>query len=235
MKKFLCGIAALAAGAVGATSAVAEDLEILDPQISQAFAQVLQEAIDKVEKPTVKVECDIEKACGVHREQIGLVLVPQKDLKAEDIPDAVNSDPGAPMGILFMSDGFIPVIDDKPLDKAKLGSLQITGQDGSEQKVNYLTLTARHTDDDVWHLYGYGTDEKPVLDVQIAEGFGPGTMPLAVEVKDLENEEGTCYVTIYDMYQTSFRLAYKPEGAAAAATEAKPAEEKPAEEKAADK
>jgi hypothetical protein len=51
-------------------------------------------------------------------------------------------------------------------------------------------------------------------------------------VKDLENEEGTCYVTIYDMYQTSFRLAYKPEGAeAAAATEAKPAEEKAADSK----
>ena len=68
MKKFLCGVAALAASAVGA-AAMAEDLEILDPQISQAFAQVLQEAVDKVEKAAVKVDCDIEKACGVHREQ----------------------------------------------------------------------------------------------------------------------------------------------------------------------
>ncbi len=215
MKKLLCGIAALAAGAVGTASAVAEDLEILDPQISQAFAQVLSDAVNNVENAAVKVECDIDNACGVHRDQIGLILVPQKDLKAEEIPDGVNSDPGAALGVLFMSDGFIPVIDDKPIEKSKLGSLEITGQDGSEQKVNYLILAARHTDDDVWHLYGYGTDEKPVLDAQIGEGFGPGTMPLALEVKDLDDEDnGTCYVTIYDMYQTSFPLAYKGEGEA---------------------
>jgi hypothetical protein len=225
MRKFLCGIAALAASAVGATSAVAEDLEILDPQIAQAFAQVLGEAVDKIEKPPVKIECDIEKSCGVHREQIGLILVPQKDLKQEEIPEAVNSDPGAPMGCLFMSEGFTLVVDGKPLDKSKLKSLEITGQDGSQQKVNCLMLTARHTDDDAWHLYGYGTDEKPVLDAQIAEGFGPGTMPLAIEVKDMENNEGTCVVTIYDMYQTSFKIALA-EGDAAPAADAEKTETK---------
>jgi hypothetical protein len=220
MRKFLCGIAALAASAVGATSVMAEDLEILDPQIAQAFAQVLGEAVDKLEKPPVKVECDIEKSCGVHRDQIGLILVPQKDLKQDAIPEAVNTDPGAPMGCLFMSEGFTLVVDGKPLDKSKLKSLEITGQDGSPQKVNCLMLTARHTDDDAWHLYGYGSEEKPVLDAQIAEGFGPGTMPLAVEVKDMVDNQGTCVVTIYDMYQTSFKIALA-EGAAAPAAEEK--------------
>jgi hypothetical protein len=221
MRYLLCGIAALAAGALCAASAVAEDLEILDPQISQAFAQFLNDEIAKVEKPQVKIEGEIEKATGVHREQIGLILVPQKDLKPEDIPDAVNSDPGAPMAHLFMSLGFTPVIDGKPLDQAKLRTLKFTGQDGNEQTVSYLALAARHTDDDVWHLYGYGTEDKPVLDVQIGEGAGPGTQPLALEVKDVEGDVGTCYVTIYDRFQTSFKISYKaPEGA-----------EKPAENK----
>jgi hypothetical protein len=221
MRYLLCGIAALAAGALCAASAVAEDLEILDPQISQAFAQFLNDEIAKVEKPQVKIEGEIEKATGVHREQIGLILVPQKDLKPEDIPDAVNSDPGAPMAHLFMSLGFTPVIDGKPLDQAKLRTLKFTGQDGNEQTVSYLALAARHTDDDVWHLYGYGTEDKPVLDVQIGEGAGPGTQPLALEVKDVEGDVGTCYVTIYDRFQTSFKISYEaPEGA-----------EKPAENK----
>jgi hypothetical protein len=223
MRYLLCGIAALAAGALGAASAVAEDLEILDPQISQAFAQFLNDEIAKVEKPQVKIEGEIEKATGVHREQIGLILVPQKDLKPEEIPDSVNSDPGAPMGHLFMSLGFTPMVDGKPLDQAKLRTLKFTGQDGAEQTVSYLALAARHTDDDVWHLYGYGTEDKPVLDVQIGEGAGPGTQPLALEVRDIEGDVGTCYVTIYDRFQTSFKLAYKaPEGDAAAA----PAENK---------
>jgi hypothetical protein len=209
MKKILCGAVALAAGVLGAASAAAEDLEILDPQIAQAFAQVLGEALDKVEKTPIKVEGDLEKCCGVFRETVGLILVPQKDLKAEEIPDAVNSDPGAPLGVLFMSECFRPVVDGKPLDDSKLLTLQVTGQDGSEQNVYCLLLAARHTDDDTWHLYGYGSEEKPVLDASIGEGFGPGTVPLALEVKDLEDNEGTCVVTIYDMYQSSFKLADK--------------------------
>jgi len=226
MRNLLLGMAALAAGAFGAASAVAEDLEILDPQISQAFAQFLTEVADKIENPQVKIEGEIEKACGVHREQIGLILVPQKGLKPEEISDAVNSDPGGPMGHLFMSIGFTPVIEDKPLDPAKMRTLKFTGQDGTEQTVSYLALAARHTDDDVWHLYGYGTDEKPVLDVQIAEGTGPGTQPLALEVKEVEDNTGTCYVTIFDLYQTNFKITYKEPAEKAA--EEKPAE-KPAE------
>ena len=210
MRKLVWGLAALTAGAFGAASAVAEDLEILDPQIAQAFAQVLAEAAEKVEKPQVKISGDIEKSCGVHKEQVGLILVPQKDLKPEEIPEGVETDPGAPMGHLFMSTGFSPVIDGKPVDASKLRALSITGQDGNEQKVNYLALAVRHTDDDVWHLYGYGTDEKPLIDVQIAEGTGPGTLPLAIEVKELEDNVGTAYVTIYDRFQTSFKLGYKP-------------------------
>jgi hypothetical protein len=222
MKSLLLGFAVLSVATLGAASAVAEDLEILDPQISQAFAQFLTEVADKIEKPQVKVEGDIEKACGCHREQVGLIIVPQKGLKPEEISDAVNSDPGAPVGHLFMSMGFAPMVDDKPLDAAKMRTLPFTGQDGTEQKVRYLTLAARHTDDDVWHLYGYGTEEKPVLDVQIGEGTGPGTQPLAIEVKDIENNTGTCYVTIFDLYQTSFKLNYKePEGGDKAAEEKK--------------
>jgi len=208
MKNLLLGFAALAAGAFGAASAQAEDLDILDPQIAQAFAQFLSEQADKIENPQIKIEGDIEKACGVNREQVGLILVPQKELSPEAIPDSVNSDPGGPIGHLFMSMGFTPVIDDKPLDQSKMRTLEFTGQDGAAQKVSYLALAARHTDDDVWHLYGYGVDEKPVLDIQIGEGTGPGTQPLALEVREIEDNTGTCYVTIFDLYQTSFPLTY---------------------------
>jgi hypothetical protein len=207
MRKFMLGVAALAACAGGATSALAEDLEVLDGQIAQAFAQALMPAAEKVEKLQVKVEGDLEKACGVHKEQTGLLLVPQKDIKPEN--EAVNSDPGAPLSHLFMSDGFTVVVDGKPVDAAKLRTLSVMGPDGNEIKVRYLTLAARHTDDDVWHLYGYGTDAKPLIDARIGEGAGPGTQPLALEVKDFEDNAGTAYVTIFDRYQCSFKVAYK--------------------------
>jgi hypothetical protein len=221
MRNLLFGLAVLAAGAFGAPSAVAEDLEILDPQISQAFAQFLTEVAEKIENPQVKIEGEIEKACGVHREQIGLILVPQKGLAG--LPETANTDPGAPLGHLFMSLGFTPVIDGKPLEQSKMRTLTFTGQDGSDQKVSYLALTARLTDDQVWHLYGFGTEEKPVLDIQPGSGKGPGTMPIALEVRDFKDNAGRCFVTIYDRYQGNFKISYTaPEGAAAGGD--KPAE-----------
>ena len=210
MRTVVLGVVALALCAWFAGSAIAEDLEILDPQIAQAFAQALVEAADKVEKPQVKVNADVEKACGVHLDQVGLIIVPQKDMTPEN--EGVNSDPGAPVGHLFMSDVFLPIIDGKAVDPAKIRQITFSGQDGNEHKVNYLILAARHTtDDDVWHLYAYGTDEKPLIDARIGEGTGPGTQPVALEVKDLENNEATAYVTFFDQYQCTFKVNHKPE------------------------
>ena len=207
MRKLVLGMAALAACGIGAASAMAEDLEILDSQIAGAFAQALNDVAAKIEKPQVKIDADIDKACGVHKEQTGLLLVPQKDITPEN--EAVNSDPGAPLGHLFMSTNFTPVIDGKPVDVAKLRTLTFQGQDGNDHKAYYLALAARHTDDDVWHLYGYGSDAKPLLDVRIGEGTGPGTEPLALEVKEFEDNKGTAYITIFDRYQCSFPVSYK--------------------------
>lgn len=211
MKKFMLGLAVLAGGVGGSAVALAEDLEVLDPQIAQAFAQALVTEAEKIEKCQVKVQADNEKACGVHREMAGLILVPQKDLSPDTAAtsEEVNKDPGAPVAHLFMSQGFSPVIDGKPLDAAKLRSIKVMSPDGQEINVSYLALAARHTDDDVWHLYAYGTDEKPILDVQIGEGAGPGTQPVALEVKDLEDNTGTAFVTLFDRFQCSFKLNYK--------------------------
>jgi hypothetical protein len=207
MRKFMFGVAALAASAFGASQAMAEDLEILDGQIAQAFAQVLTQAAEKVEKVQVKVEADLEKACGVHREQTGVILVPSKDLSPEN--EAAGKDPGAPVAHMFMSQGFNLVVDGKPVDPKKLRSLTVSAPDGNEIKVSYVTLAARHTDDDIWHLYAYGTDDKPLLDAQIGEGSGPGTQPLALEIKDFDDNGGTAFITFFDQYQCSFKVNYK--------------------------
>ena len=59
MRKAILGVAALVACAWGAVSAAAADLEILDQQIAQAFAQALVDSVDKIEKLQVKVDADI--------------------------------------------------------------------------------------------------------------------------------------------------------------------------------
>ena len=210
MRTVVLGAMALAMCAFATATAMAEDLEILDPQIAQAFAQALVEVAEKeVAKPQVKVEADVEKACGVHLDQVGLIVVPQKDITPDN--DKVNSDPGAPLAHLFMSHVFTPIIDGKPVDSSKIRTLSFSGQDGNEHKVNYLILAARHLDDDTWHLYAYGSGDKPLIDAQIGEGTGPGTQPLALEVKDLDKNEATAFITIFDQYQANFKINHKPD------------------------
>ena len=52
---------------------------------------------------------------------------------------------------------------------------------------------------------------KALVDARIGEGAGPGTQPLALEIKDVEDNTGTAYVTIYDRFQANFKINYKPE------------------------
>mgnify|MGYP007059384579 FL=1 len=210
MRNVVLGLSALVAYAISAAPASAMDLEILDPQIAQAFAQALCESADEIEDLQVKVEPDLEKACGVFMdvgEPVGLIIVPQTDITPEN--EAVNSDPGGAAGHLFMSKGFAPVIDDKPVDDSKMRTITFEGQDGLEQKVCFRPLASLYTDDAIWQLSSYGPDNKPLLDVEIGEGVGPGTQPIALEVKDMEDGTGTAYVTFFDMYQTNFKLNYK--------------------------
>ena len=61
--------------------------DLIDPVVEQAFAQALVESADKVEGLKVKVDPDLEKACGVFMdagEPVGLIIVPQKDITPEN-------------------------------------------------------------------------------------------------------------------------------------------------------
>src|SRR5262249_34085346 len=104
MKKLVLGMAAMVACAFGTAVASAEDLEQIDAQICEAFAQALVPAAEKIEKCQVKIEGDQEKACGVHKEQVGLILVPHKQIGPDT--EGIDKDPGAPLGHLFMSEGY---------------------------------------------------------------------------------------------------------------------------------
>jgi hypothetical protein len=50
-----------------------------------------------------------------------------------------------------------------------------------------------------------------LIDAQIGEGTGPGTQPLALEVKDLDKNEATAFITIFDQYQANFKISHKPD------------------------
>lgn len=217
MRNLVWALAVLVGQGWGAGRVVAEDWQILDPDTAQAYAEVLAPMAEKVEKPQVQIAGDVAKSTGVNRDQIGLVVVPQNGLSG--IPSGAREAPGAPIAHLFLSPGLVPLSDGKPIDPSKMRTLTFTAQDGSQQKVNYLALAARLTEDRVWHLYGYGTEEEPVLDTRISSGRGPGILPIAVEVRNFEDNQGRCYVTIYDSYQAYFpiRLMVPADAPAAAA------------------
>lgn len=72
-------------------------------------------------------------------------------------------------------------------------------------------LAVRQVDEEEYHLYLYGKGKKPLIDVEISEGEGPGSTPVAVEVKEVKDDatKGELVVTVLGRYQASFGVAYK--------------------------
>lgn len=183
--------------------ATAADLPSLDAAACKALAQPLTSAAEKADKPVLKIVGNLEKANGARQDKLQMIVVPQKDFDPET-PGA-NADPGLPLAHLFLPEGFVPLVDGKPIDQARLGTLTINTPSGP-QKFGYLALAARHTNDGAWRLFAYGADAKPLVDAEFGEGNGNGVQPVSFEVRDWQNNAGNVFITLFDEWQCSFKL-----------------------------
>ena len=69
------------------------------------------------------------------------------------------------------------------------------------------TRTKRIAEED-YRLYGIGRNaNQPLIDARFDDGEGPGQTPLALEVKDIDEESETAAVviTVFNKYQAAFR------------------------------
>jgi hypothetical protein len=187
------------------------ELVSIESEAAKQVAEQFSEQVQKFKKPQVKVEPDPSKANGVHkRNDAGALIVPQKDLTEEKLPDAAKSKAGAGVAFLFMH-RLVPIIDGKGVSKEKMRSVTYTNKDGDKIAIHCLILAVRQVSDKDRRLYVYGTDSKPLIDVPFSKNAGPGTQPVAVEIKEIQDQEGKLFVTLFDKYQASFKVMHQPD------------------------
>ena len=183
-----------------------EEFKALEAEWAHAIAEKLATEAAGFEKPRLKIDPDSAKAVGVHvPDQRGLLVSPQKELQ-EGAAEGYAAETGKPLGYLFFYRMALKV-DGKPVDPARLHVAKFTNDEGKTFTIPTLLLSVRRVADDDWRLYGYGKEEKPILDAKFAGGAGPGDKPVAIQVKELDGRKDTLVLTLFDKYQASFPLA----------------------------
>jgi len=74
-----------------------------------------------------------------------------------------------------------------------------------------LILAIRQVSDKDRRLYVYGTDSKPLMDIPLSKNAGPGTQPVAVEIKEIQDQQAKLFVTLFDKDQASFKVMRQPD------------------------
>jgi hypothetical protein len=212
MRKFAVSVPLALILVLPVVAAFADGLQPIEPEMARQFGKMLADAADKFDKPQIKIAADPDKATGLHvPEKVGLLVVPQKDLKeSEELAEKFKTDKGASLAYLFLYN-LVPVIDGKPVDASRLRSVEIADDNGMKHTVLVLLLAVRQLSDDDYRLQAYGHDEKPLVDAKFSEGAGPGTEPVAVEVKDLNeaSHTGKLVLTVFGKYQAGFTCGHK--------------------------
>ena len=186
-------------------------LEPIDPDMVHRIAKQLCDAAAKIDSPQVKVDPATDQASGVHHpHHVGAVIVPTKGLKEENENPAVKTETGSGFAYLFLHH-IAPTVNGKPAEASQLRTVKVTDDQGKEHEVSALLLAVRQVSDDDWRLYVYGHDKKPLIDARFSESAGPGTEPVAVEVKEIQDRQGKLFVTVFNKYQASFPVAYQGE------------------------
>ena len=187
------------------------ELETIDSETAKQVAEQFSEQVQKFKKPQVKVEPDPSKANGVHKpEEAAVLIVPQKDLTEDKLRDAAKSKAGAGVAFLFTY-RLVPVVNGTGVAIEKMRSVTYTNDNGDQTAIHCLILAVRQVSDKDRRLYVYGTDSKPLIDIPLSKNAGPGTQPVAVEIKEIQDQEGKLFVTLFDKYQASFKVMHQPD------------------------
>lgn len=175
------------------------DLKPVPKEVAQKIGQTLAKLAGEISKPQVKINADPGKAVGVAVADVGgILLVPRKGMQeGEEIDLTVGN--GAPFAMFFSSAPLLPKVDGKLVGRDRLHAVTFKGDDGENHQVNCMLMSVKKISDEEYRLYGFGKGDKPIIDVQIHDGDGPDTMPVAMEII-----EDHVVVTIYGKYQAKF-------------------------------
>ncbi len=184
-----------------------EGIQPVPAEAARAIGKALLEAAP------VNFAGDPSQAVGVFAKDdekiLGMILVPVNGLNEEDAEMEIGD--SAPLALLFTSAPILPAADGRFIDRDRLHGVTFTDDEGSEHDVNCMMLVVKRIAEDDYRLYGIGRNaNEPLVDGRFGDGEGPGQAPLAVEVKDIDEESETAAVviTVFNKYQAAFRAGH---------------------------
>ena len=154
---------------------------------------------------------DPSQAVGVFADDdgkiLGMLLVPADGLNEDDAGMEIGD--GAPLALLFNSAPILPAADGRLIDRDRLHDVTLTDDEGEKHDVNCMMLIVKRISEEDYRLYGIGKNaNQPLIDARFDDGEGPGQMPLALEVNDIDEQSETAAVviTVFNKYQAAFRV-----------------------------
>lgn len=193
------------------SSAPGQGLERIDSQKARNVAESLVQKVAQIETPQVRVQPDASQAVGLTHKEEGILVIPKKGL-VEDAKEGnkeVNTQQGAGLGFLFMTSAFRPIVDGKPAGADMLRTVKVVDGQGQERTVTCLLLAVRQISEDNWRLLVYGSGKSPLVNVAFDEAQRPNSGPIAIDVEDVSDSEGTLAITVFGKYKAGFRVAYR--------------------------
>ncbi len=163
-----------------------------------------------LEAAPVDLAGDSSQAVGVFADDdgkiLGMLLVPADGLNEDDAEMKIGD--VAPLALLFTSTPILPAADGRLIDRDRLHGVTYTDDEGHEHDGNCMMLIVKRIAEEDYRLYGIGRNaNQPLIDARFDDGEGPGQTPLALEVKDIDEESETAAVviTVFNKYQAAFR------------------------------
>jgi len=197
----LCSLLSISQGA---------DLEQMDSDLAKQYGKHIAELFAKdLKDPAVKFDVDAESARGLHADQEGILIVPMKGLKEDQIDPNVETENGAGLCYLFLSPTYQPHVDGKPIPSEQLLSVKFTDSEGNSHEALAMIVTVKHESGDDWRLYVFGKDKTPLIKAPFGGSAGTAKGIVDISVDSPKDGKANLTFTIVGRYSASFPITAK--------------------------
>jgi len=196
-------ILAAATAALTATSAPPE--KITSEQI-QKIAPKLLEPAGRISGAQFKIDPDSDKGDGLKGGEVGVVVLPDRNLTAEKLEKAGSEI--IPLGQLYLK-GVVPAKNGKPADNDRMHILMI--EDKGETHRIWLCLLGARKNGDKLELVLYGSEKAPLSQVALRKVESAQDLPIEVSGEKQDDESASLTLNILGKYKATL-VVMKQEG-----------------------
>ncbi len=200
MKKIIL-LMALTAGAC-----LVSAQENIPQEEAERFALKLIEQTAGLQNAQLKIEPDASKSTGFKASNVGMMLVPDKNLTEEAL-DLIGKEP-LPLGQLWLRN-IAPARNGKVTPPSKLRPITITA-DNREHHVTLYLLGVRKNAETL-ELVVYGKEKEPLLALPLKKAPASHQLPIEVSAEKKEEKAGELTFNVLGRYQATLTVMEQAE------------------------